>query len=114
MRTRRQQCQQPRARKHAVAELRIQRGKLSPAHATAGRPAVRHTHRYDMRVRVEIMGSQNCRIVGKSQSVLVIINPIIFTRTRMCACMLDWLCAGGGARWVQIIETKGPATALRS
>eukprot|EP01047_Picozoa_sp_COSAG01_P030998 COSAG01_NODE_2182_length_8212_cov_7.046838_2_plen_172_part_00 len=35
-----------------------------------------------VRVRVEIMGSQNCRIVGKSQSVLMMINPIIFTRTR--------------------------------
>jgi hypothetical protein len=36
-----------------------------------------------LRVRVEIMGSQNCRIVGKSQLVLLImINPIIFTRTR--------------------------------
>jgi hypothetical protein len=39
-----------------------------------------------VRVRVEIMGSQKCRTVGKSQSVLMIINPIIFTRTRMsCA-----------------------------
>eukprot|EP01047_Picozoa_sp_COSAG01_P126365 COSAG01_NODE_55502_length_324_cov_1.493333_1_plen_30_part_10 len=30
------------------------------------------------------MGSQNCRIVGESQSVLamIMINPIIFTRTR--------------------------------
>eukprot|EP01047_Picozoa_sp_COSAG01_P033587 COSAG01_NODE_2478_length_7613_cov_477.283737_4_plen_335_part_00 len=33
-------------------------------------------------VRVEVMGSQNCRIVRKSQSVLMMINPIIFTRTR--------------------------------
>ena len=33
-------------------------------------------------VRVEIMGSPECRIVGKSQSVLMMINPIIFTRTR--------------------------------
>jgi hypothetical protein len=33
-------------------------------------------------VRVEIMGSPKCRIVGKSQSVLVMINSIIFTRTR--------------------------------
>jgi hypothetical protein len=38
-----------------------------------------HTH---LRVRVEIMGSQKCGIVGKSQSVLITINPIIFTRTR--------------------------------
>eukprot|EP01049_Picozoa_sp_SAG25_P016296 SAG25_NODE_3675_length_1003_cov_1.250000_1_plen_148_part_10 len=35
-----------------------------------------------LRVRVEIMGSQKCRIVGKSQSVLMMINPIIFTRPR--------------------------------
>jgi|EP01047_Picozoa_sp_COSAG01_P017724 hypothetical protein len=35
-----------------------------------------------IRVRVEIMVSQKCRIVGKSQSVLMMINPIIFTRTR--------------------------------
>eukprot|EP01047_Picozoa_sp_COSAG01_P043380 COSAG01_NODE_3847_length_5644_cov_25.352209_7_plen_151_part_00 len=35
-----------------------------------------------VRVRVEIMGSQNCRIVGKSQSVLIMISPIIFTGTR--------------------------------
>ena len=28
------------------------------------------------------MGSQKCGIVGKSQSVLIMINPIIFTRTR--------------------------------
>jgi hypothetical protein len=33
-------------------------------------------------VRVEILGSQKCRIVGKSQSVLIVINPIIFTHTR--------------------------------
>ena len=37
-----------------------------------------------LRVRVEIMGSQKCGIVGKSQSVLIMINPIIiFTRTRI-------------------------------
>jgi hypothetical protein len=29
----------------------------------------------DIRVRVEIMGSQKCRIVGKSQSVLMMTNP---------------------------------------
>eukprot|EP01047_Picozoa_sp_COSAG01_P048270 COSAG01_NODE_4688_length_4811_cov_3.539588_1_plen_79_part_00 len=33
-------------------------------------------------VRAEIMGSQKCRIVGKYQSVLIMIDPIIFTRTR--------------------------------
>jgi hypothetical protein len=32
-----------------------------------------------VRVRVEIMGSQTCGIVGQSQSVLIMIRPIIFT-----------------------------------
>jgi hypothetical protein len=36
-----------------------------------------------LRVRVEIMGSYKCRIAGKSQSVLMMINPIIF---RWCRC----------------------------
>eukprot|EP01047_Picozoa_sp_COSAG01_P046872 COSAG01_NODE_4432_length_5031_cov_3.848540_5_plen_66_part_00 len=36
-----------------------------------------------VRVRVEIMGSQKCEIVGKSQSVLaMMINPMISARTR--------------------------------
>jgi hypothetical protein len=35
-----------------------------------------------IRVQVEIMGSQKCRIVGKSQSAVMMINPIIFTHTR--------------------------------
>jgi hypothetical protein len=34
------------------------------------------------RVRVKILGSQKCRVVGKSQTVLIMTNPIIFTRTR--------------------------------
>eukprot|EP01047_Picozoa_sp_COSAG01_P093188 COSAG01_NODE_24381_length_781_cov_1.016129_2_plen_146_part_01 len=41
-----------------------------------------------LRVRVEIMGSQKCRIVGKSQSVLMMIDPIIFTRTRTATFLL--------------------------
>jgi hypothetical protein len=28
------------------------------------------------------LGSQKCGIVGKSQAVVIMINPIIFTRTR--------------------------------
>jgi hypothetical protein len=36
-----------------------------------------------VRVQVEMMGSQPCEIVGKSQPVLTIINPIILTRLRM-------------------------------
>jgi hypothetical protein len=39
-----------------------------------------------IRVRVEIMGSQKCRIVGKSQPVLIAIDPIIFARTRIVSC----------------------------
>eukprot|EP01047_Picozoa_sp_COSAG01_P045213 COSAG01_NODE_4148_length_5295_cov_7.400115_5_plen_241_part_00 len=35
-----------------------------------------------LRVWVEIMGSQKSIIVGKSQSVLIMVNPIIFIRTR--------------------------------
>jgi hypothetical protein len=37
-----------------------------------------------VRVRVEIMGSHNCGIVGKSQLVLMMIDPMISTRTRSC------------------------------
>jgi hypothetical protein len=35
-----------------------------------------------LRVRVEIMGSQNCGIVGESQPVLMMIDPTISTRPR--------------------------------
>jgi hypothetical protein len=35
-----------------------------------------------IRVRVEIMGSHKCRIVGKYQSVAIMIDAIIFTRAR--------------------------------
>jgi hypothetical protein len=58
-----------------------------------------------VRVRVEIMGSQNCGIVGKSQSVLIMTNPIIFTRTPI---------AGGGGRcchpavWGALSEAAAP------
>jgi hypothetical protein len=34
-------------------------------------------------VRGEIMGSHKCRSVGKSQSVLIMIDPIISPRTRV-------------------------------
>ena len=36
------------------------------------------------RVRVEIMGSQKFRSTGRSQTIRIMINPIIFPRTRMC------------------------------
>jgi hypothetical protein len=36
----------------------------------------------EVRVWVEIMGSPTCGIVGKSQPVLLMVDPMIFTRTR--------------------------------
>jgi hypothetical protein len=42
-----------------------------------------------LRVRLEKLGSQTCGIVGKSQSVLIMSNPMILTRTR------TWLDAHG-------------------
>jgi hypothetical protein len=57
--------------------------RVSLAQAGAGACTPTPTPAADsLRVRVEIMGSQKCGIVGKSQSVLVMINPMIFTRTR--------------------------------
>jgi hypothetical protein len=36
-----------------------------------------------IRVRMEILGSQNCRMVGKSQPVLIMNNPVISPHTRV-------------------------------
>jgi hypothetical protein len=58
------------------------------------------------RVRVAIMGSQKCRNVGKSQPALIMINPMIFTRTRTPVESHRGRClvAGGGvddmSRWL--------------
>jgi hypothetical protein len=53
------------------------------ARAVSSRDQGVHNGRAGLRVRVEIMGSQKCRrIVGKSQSVLIMVDPTIFTRTR--------------------------------
>jgi hypothetical protein len=58
-----------------------------------------------LRVRVEIMGSQKCRIVGESQPVLIMIDPMISTRNRMttppasaryAAECRSMICAGAG------------------
>jgi hypothetical protein len=47
-----------------------------------------HTQPRGLRGRVEIMGSQQCRAVGESQSVLMTIHPmIVFARTRTA----EWL-----------------------
>jgi hypothetical protein len=41
------------------------------------------------------MGSQTCRIVGKSQSVHIVIDPIIFTRTRTDVKARAWAAGPG-------------------
>jgi hypothetical protein len=52
-----------------------------------------------VRVRVEITGSQKCRIVGKPQSVLMMTSPMIFTRSRrmqtQVVCVLKGLLEDG-------------------
>jgi hypothetical protein len=60
-----------KAKLHPVTgtPLRVERLDLPPVSQTR-------------RVRVKIMGSLKCGIVGKSQPVLIMINPIIFTCTR--------------------------------
>jgi hypothetical protein len=61
-------------------------GAAAQQHPVGGGVQVRLTDRghstLHIRVRVEILGSQTCRVVGKSQPFLMMINPIIFTRTR--------------------------------
>jgi hypothetical protein len=64
----------------------------TPPHTTGRRRAVpagresgreggqRRRGQGSVRARVEIMGSPKCRIVGKSQPVLIMIGPVIFTR----------------------------------
>eukprot|EP01047_Picozoa_sp_COSAG01_P095505 COSAG01_NODE_26191_length_721_cov_1.215434_1_plen_179_part_10 len=43
-----------------------------------------------LRVRVEIMGSQKCRTVGKSQPVLSMSHPVVSPRTRTeCAAVIE-------------------------
>eukprot|EP01047_Picozoa_sp_COSAG01_P057356 COSAG01_NODE_6620_length_3574_cov_9.974676_4_plen_165_part_00 len=62
--------QSPKQRKHFACCDEPNR----PLHAACARSMVR--------VRVEMLGSQNCGIVGKSQPVLMMIDPMISTRTR--------------------------------
>jgi hypothetical protein len=64
-----------------------------------------------IRGRGEMMGSPKGGIAGKSQSVLVTIDPMFFTRTRVCAqealalskgevrAAVAWLHEHGLARW---------------
>jgi hypothetical protein len=60
---------------------------------------------WSIRVRGEIMGSQKCRIVGKSQSVLIMINPIISTRTRWVPLRRARL--SGGRTWITYVCVCG-------
>jgi hypothetical protein len=77
-------CPPSLCRRRAVFALPPSLPSLAPFFPCLGRTAdeVMLSARL-LRVRVEIMGSQKCRIVGKSQPVLVTISPIIFTRTRI-------------------------------
>jgi hypothetical protein len=54
----------------------------APGHTPPSQAPAMHWLTVVVRVRVNRKGSQNCRNVGKSQSLLDMINPIIFTRTR--------------------------------
>jgi hypothetical protein len=62
------------------------------AAAAAAAAAAQRARSVQLRVRVEIMGSQKCRNVGKSQSLVIMINPMISTRTR------DWATTRDKAR----------------
>jgi hypothetical protein len=78
--------QEPK-RESGAHEAATQTAGATPACAViSGGPRNTHspspTIRNRLRVRVEIMGSQQCGIVGKSQSVLMMIHPMISTRTR--------------------------------
>jgi hypothetical protein len=58
-----------------------------------------------VRVRVEIMGAPKCRHVGESQPVLMMINPMTFTRTRTVQYRAiapgDWPHTGGASvQWL--------------
>jgi hypothetical protein len=54
-----------------------------PPHDPAGLAVVSSVYNASVRVRVERMGPGKFRNVGKSQWVLIMINPIISTRTRI-------------------------------
>eukprot|EP01049_Picozoa_sp_SAG25_P004474 SAG25_NODE_283_length_10420_cov_9.898382_5_plen_193_part_00 len=72
----------------SAAAVQVRAWLTAPWHRVREQPS--HSNVYDIRmlyiirVRVERMGSQKCRIVGKSQLlvVLIVIYPIISTRTR--------------------------------
>jgi hypothetical protein len=68
----------------------------------------RRAHGGSLRVRVEIMGSQPCRIVRKSQPVLMMINPMISTRTRT---RIQNLRSQGACRWLGCGRAPDPPPA---
>eukprot|EP01047_Picozoa_sp_COSAG01_P044452 COSAG01_NODE_4018_length_5397_cov_4.400488_2_plen_250_part_00 len=79
------------------------------------------TQAHGGRVRVEIMQSPTCRIVGTSQSGRTMTHPSIFTRTRSLNVPGSWLCAclAGGGEWSQrgggcARCADGPRTITRS
>jgi hypothetical protein len=62
--------------------FRVLRGVDAPRTGCLSQGGRGEARRELIRVRVKIMGSQKCGIVGKSQSVLIMIDPMISTRTR--------------------------------
>jgi hypothetical protein len=70
-----------RARRRRPAAAKATRSPVKPPCGADGR----YSRLYTIRVRVQMMGWQKCRVVGKSRSVLITTNPMISTRTRsMC------------------------------
>jgi hypothetical protein len=61
-----------------------------------------------VRVRVRITGSQKCRIIGESQPVLVMSDPIISTRTHIGACVRASRAWGGGDQQVDARQRAPP------
>jgi hypothetical protein len=87
--------------KNLEKDLKAIKGKMKVVvRAMAARPWVVHAAVHlprssYIRVRVEIMGPGNYENVGKSQSVLLMINPSISSRTRTSSC---WLCTSRARR----------------
>jgi hypothetical protein len=82
------QCQRSGARqlRRSNAATNLWPVRCIPSHTTLSQ-----NNTAEIRVRVEIMGLGKYENVGKSQPVLMMINPIISTRTRTwtVAC---WVC----------------------
>jgi hypothetical protein len=68
---------------------------------------------WQIRVRGEITGSSKCRLGGKSQSVLIMINHTIFTRTRRISRWDGVAAAGVCAVRTRVVFVAAPMHAAR-